>query len=110
MKTLFTIELKIVSTTLSEQKFVLSRFQQESKTTRKAGGLDFPAPMGGETQKHVCALKWLLKNVPLFERLFSRPYGRGNTKARLRFKVVVKKRSAIRTFFLQPLIPAATFL
>jgi hypothetical protein len=73
MKTLFTIELKIVSTTLSEQKFVLSRFQQESKTTRKAGGLDFPAPMGGETQKHVCALKWLLKNVPLFERFFYNP-------------------------------------
>ena len=28
----------------------------ESTTTRKAGGLDFPVPMGGERQKHVCAL------------------------------------------------------
>ena len=28
----------------------------ESTTTRKAGGLDFPALMGGERQKHVCAL------------------------------------------------------
>jgi hypothetical protein len=28
---------------------------------------------GGETQKHVCALKWLLKNVPLFERFFYNP-------------------------------------
>ena len=29
---------------------------QESTTTRKAGGLDFPAPMSGERQKHFCAL------------------------------------------------------
>jgi hypothetical protein len=28
----------------------------ESTTTRKAGGLDFPALMGAEKQKHVSAL------------------------------------------------------
>jgi hypothetical protein len=28
----------------------------ETTTTRKAGGLDFPAPWGGENQKHIRAL------------------------------------------------------
>jgi hypothetical protein len=45
-------------------------FFPKSTTNRKAGGLDFPAHMGGERQKQFCALKWLLKNVPLFERFF----------------------------------------
>jgi hypothetical protein len=31
-------------------------FFAESTTTRKAGGLDFPAPMGGERQTHGSAL------------------------------------------------------
>jgi hypothetical protein len=35
---------------------VMGWLSPESTTTRKAGGLDFPALMGAEKQKHVSAL------------------------------------------------------
>jgi hypothetical protein len=43
----------------------------ESTTTRKAGGLDFPALMGGEIQKHVCAL--IVAVVIRLRRIWKQP-------------------------------------
>jgi hypothetical protein len=82
----------------------------ESTTTRKAGGLDFPALRGGERQKHVCALKWLLKNVPLFELFFYNPLCQPQRFYKKRNRGCQKNVVLYKRFFLQPLMPATTFL